>query len=205
MSRRRGIDRRRIMRFVRVVLLITFLTLCRDAGTASAHPPRAVRPFSKTDATERLPPGPPGKDFPDSQCLRRSPDGRFEARLTICGGEIGYLTVYRAAVGRGPFERRYAVSGEFGDVHTCAWVPGHGHWLVVTTGGADSGVGMLALWTSAGQTRMMRRAASPRGEGFDLRGITPDGRAVLYEHYGENSPDPEGNGNTRLRLELPRS
>jgi hypothetical protein len=159
--------------------------------------------FDKASPSVHLPGGPP--DYVDTELRRTSPDGEYVAQLICGGGEVGYLAVYRRGTGGWRMLRRGRVSRIFEDARGCAWVPRHGHWLLVSAGGADYGPGLLARWTGQRYTRILRRAASPVGEGFNVRSVSRDGRLVIYEHFGDNSPDTEDKRNTRLCLLLPQS
>lgn len=167
---------------------------------------KLIAAFDKSAKGMPLRYGPP--DYAYDQILRPSPDGRYVARLVTSDGEVGYLTVYPNQPGRQHFLKHDAVSRQFADTNGCVWVPGHGHWLIVSTGGADYGEGMIALWTGSKHTRMLRRAKSSDGEGFNVRGVTVDGHtliyALIYEHFGENSPDPDYKRQGHLRMLLPR-
>jgi hypothetical protein len=189
----------------RVLFLIGGL-LCLPVSAPAGSAPRgaAGQVFDKASPSIRLPGGPPGS--PDFAQSRPSPDGKYVARLVVGEGEVGYLAVYHKGTGGWRLLQKGRVSRLFEDVGGCAWVPHHDHWLLVSAGGADYGEGLLALWTGEGAARILRRAKTPdANEGFNVRSVSADGRTVVYEHFGENSPDPGYRRNTRLRLTLPRA
>ena len=151
-----------------------------------------------------------GKDFrataPDwvhKEVLRNSPDGKYTARLIVSDGEAGSLTIYRKQIGSNRFHSKYAVSAQIASVEGCVWVPRHSHWIAFSTSGSY-GWGTIGLWTGNRKFRWLRRAKS-ENEGFNIRGVSTNGRTLVYEHYGSNSPDPHNKRKGRLYMRLPRS
>lgn len=181
--------------------MVCLLPCSPCTGAGKSHLEGAV--FDKSSPSTRRLPRPP--EFIFTELRRVSPDGRYVAQLTDRDAEVGYLIVYRNRPGAKSLAKRDKVSQEFANVNGCVWVPRRGHWLVVSTGGADYGEGMVALWSGSKRARRLLRAKSEDDEGFNVRSISADGRSLVYEHFGINSPDPDDKHNTRMRLLLPRS
>lgn len=186
-----------------VVLVGVVLSCFASGALASSAKQETGIVFDTATPAKRSPGKAP--DYTSSELLRKSPDGKYVARL-ICGeGEVGTIEIYRVVAGGHKLQQRDRVSREFEDVHGCAWIPGHGHWLAVSAGGADYGRGLLALWKDPKDTRMLRLAKAEADEGYNIRSVSPDGRRLVYEHFGDNSPDPDNKRTSRITLILPRS
>lgn len=137
---------------------------------------------------------------------RLSPDGKYIAQLTRELGDAGHLTIYRRQPTKpGILLTKLVASWRFDGVGGCIWVPRRGHWLLVSGTGVY-GPAMINLWTGGKRVRVLRRAKNPNGgdEGFNILGVTADGRTMIYEHFGKNSPDPNYNRQGRLYMRLPR-
>ncbi len=106
-----------------------------------------------------------------------SPDGRYVAVMTMPDAEVGEVAVYA----RGAAKPKVLV--RFDNADDYIWVPYHGHLLLVATGGGDFGEGMLAAWNSGRHFRYLRRAKHPEDEGYIIKGVTANGRSVVYEHF----------------------
>lgn len=186
-----------------VVLVGVALSCFASGALASSAKQEAGVVFDTATPAKRLSGKAP--DYIYTELLRKSPDGKYVARLTGREGEVGYVEIYRLDTGARKLLRRGRIGRAFEDVHGCAWIPGHGHWLAISAGGADYGRGLLALWKGPKDTRMLRLAKSEDGEGYNIRSVSPDGRRLVYEHFGDNSPDPDYKRKSRIALILPRS
>jgi hypothetical protein len=133
---------------------------------------------------------------------RMSPDGKYLAELNVLDSQPSYLVVYKLRSSPKSGSHRL-VRHVFENANGCAWIPGHGHWLTISAGGCDYGRGFLALWAGPKDTRFLRRAKSEVGEGYDLRSVSADGHSLVYEHFGENSSDPDDKRTSRIVLTLP--
>lgn len=191
---------------VKSVWIVLLTACCLTAGLEEGSPgphslkARWILPFDRTSKSSVVRPVAP--DYIAYIIRRPSPDGKYVAELSVGDGEVGYITVYRRP-GRSKTRRHAAVSQVFANVDSAVWVPRHEHWLAVSTGGAGYGDGMIVLWTGERRTRMLRRARNPEGEGFRISKVSIDGRILIYQHFGENSPDPDLDGKHRYRLRLP--
>ena len=120
----------------------------------------------------------------NSQVIRLSPDGRFQAALTIGDALPGGLTVSR--VGRTPGKR---VSREFVDATSAVWVPRHKHCLTFATQSDDyGGTEALVLWTGPGHVKYLKHVRGGHSDGgYRVIGVSEDGRTLSYQRFVHNS------------------
>ena len=120
-----------------------------------------------------------------------SPDGKYIVRLISGEGEVARLQVYRYVKTKTPtFRAKDVVSKTYDEAEGVAWVPKHGHWLVISAGN-DVAPPQITLWTGKSK-RVLRRElkheiSSPYGEEmFNLRSVSANGRFIIYDRslYG---------------------
>lgn len=123
-----------------------------------------------------------------------SPDRLYEARLTGGDAVPSYVYIYRVLRGR-----RRLVRPKIVDARGFVWVPKHPHLLVVAAGGGteDFQGAQLASWDDGKQLRELVPVKDRGSEGFELEGVTADGKTLVYAHNtGEDVL-------VHLRLRLP--
>ncbi len=146
-----------------------------------------------------------------AEVRRVSPDGKYIVRLMSGDGEVARLQVYRYVKTKTKtptFRSKDVVSKTYVEADGVAWVPKHGHWLVISSGGGEA-VPQITLWTGKSK-RVLRRELkheirSPyESEMFDVRSVSADGRFIIYDRslYGING---EYKLLRNLKLSLPRS
>ncbi len=141
---------------------------------------------------------------------RVSPDGKYMARLISGEGEVARLQVYRYVKTKTKipsFRAKDLVSKTYDEADGVAWVPKHGHWLVISAGN-DVVPPRITLWMGNSK-RVLKRGckSSPNlQERFDLRSVSADGRFIIYDH---SIYDIRGKGSEKafknLKMLLPRS
>lgn len=134
-----------------------------------------------------------------------SPDRLYEARLTGGDAVPRFLSLYQVT-GRHQHSIRIRVAG----VQNFVWVPRRPHTLVVAAyGSADNeSPAQLSLWSGGRKLHelvpLKRQEISGTDirelEGFDIDGVTPDGKALVYDFLNADGGGPI---NVRLRLPTP--
>lgn len=111
--------------------------------------------------------------------LVASPDRLYEVRLTGGDAAPSFVYIYKVAGGR-----RRLVHPKIVDARGFVWVPKHPHLLVVAAGGGteDFQGAQLALWDGGEQLRELVPVKDRGAEGFELEGVTADGKTLVYAH-----------------------
>lgn len=171
------------------LLGLTF-SLCSEASlqAQAKHPARLI----------------PAHTLPGvSKTFFASPDHQYEARITGGDSTPTFLCIYQIPQNRQKvLQLRVPGAGSF------VWVPYQPHTLVVAAdGSADTGAkARLSLWNGRKHLRELvpLKHQEIDGtdirelEGFDIDGVTPDGKVLVY-----NFLNADGGGPINVRLRLP--
>jgi len=125
-------------------------------------------------------------------------------------GEVASLQVYRYVKTKTPtFRAKDLVSKTYDEADGVAWVPKHGHWLVISAG-FDTALPQITLWAGKSKRVLRRGFLGRRAESeyvekwFNLRSVSADGRFIIYDYFVF---DTRGKDKVfrNLRMSLPRS
>lgn len=115
-----------------------------------------------------------------------SPDRLYEARLTGGDGVPRFLSLYQIAgkyqlAGKHQHLMRLRIAG----AQSFVWVPHHPHTLAVAADGSvdDDSLAQLSLWSGGQRLRELVPVKDKESEGFEIDGVTPDGKVLVYDHF----------------------
>lgn len=196
------------MRVSKTLLFLVVLASTTVAWSKAKAPSSALIPaFDKSSAGIKGPNKAP--EYINYEVHRVSPDGKYVVRLISGEGEVARLQVYRYIKTKTPsFRAKDLVSKTYDEAEGIAWVPKHGHWLVISSGN-DVAPPRITLWMGNSKRVLKRELkheiSSPYvSEMFDLRSVSVDGRFIIYDRslYGMNG---EYKLIKNLKLSLPYS
>lgn len=158
---------------------------------------------AQPNQTERL--VAPHTQMGASRQLFPSPDHLYAARITGGDAVPTFLSIYQVSG-----KRRLLACPRVAGADSFVWVPHHPHLLAVAADGSvDTGSkAQLSLWNGGKRLqelvplghKMMDGYDERELEGFDVDGVTADGRFLVYSHMTADGDFPKS---PRLRLPPP--